>query len=88
MKDNLYGEWEYKGNKYTAYNSLGLKLKDPTTGEWVDAVEYRPLETWVCKETGEEEIRQSWNTMYVRERSDFLAKFKRCEVEIDETLPD
>lgn len=52
----------YKGNKYVIANDKA-KMKDPSSREWVDAVLYFPV--------------GSSGTTYVREKSDFEAKFKK-----------
>jgi hypothetical protein len=55
--DNIY---YYKGFEYRAIEEV--KMKDPVTREWVDAVQYRR--------------RADRENIYVRERKDFLEKFE------------
>ena len=55
---HLYEIYTYKGQRYRARQMV--RLKHPTTGEWVDAVAY-------TKEYSGE--------LYVREATDFRAKF-------------
>lgn len=52
----------YKGNKYVVSDAKA-KMKDSITREWVDAIVYFPI--------------GSSATTYVREKSDFEAKFKK-----------
>ena len=54
--------YEYKGKKYTVQREL--KMKDPTSRKWLDAVIYK---AW---HTGE---------FYCRDKQEFLQKFELCE---------
>ena len=54
----IVGTYIYKDKKYTVQREV--KMKDPTTRSWVDAIEYF---SWDTREH------------YVREKKDFLEKF-------------
>jgi hypothetical protein len=63
--------FDYKGEKYKVINEL--KMKHPTTREWVDAFLYTPIQRTLDLE--ELETPQ----LYVREKSEFLERFKKIK---------
>ena len=78
--ESILGKYKYKGKTYYAYGDGG-SVKNPVTGEWFPVVQYRPYYTWVCEETGESDTRENWDTLYLRERSDFINKFEKVPEE-------
>lgn len=75
--------YEYKGN---VYHTWGVtkdnleKVKDPTTGEWFDAVRYRPIRMLTDKE-GKEYFTHVYDEVYMREVKDFKKKFKKVKMD-------
>lgn len=61
MNTEIEGTHEYKGRKYKVQREV--KFKHPVTREWVVGVEYTPWD-----EPTEH---------YIREKNEFLAKFRR-----------
>jgi hypothetical protein len=55
--------YTYKGKNYEIFNEG--KMKNPQTREWVDCIIYMP--------------RERDTTLYVREKSEFLNRFKEVE---------
>lgn len=60
--------YEYKGNKYMVLDAENVKMKDPKTGHWIEAVVY-------CPDPGDEKLK-STERSYVRMKTDFEHKFK------------
>lgn len=65
MEMMLEGYYKYKGKLYLYVDTI--KMKHPATRQWVDAVVYRD-----CNDP-----RSGVEPKYVREKADFVKKFKR-----------
>jgi hypothetical protein len=84
---NFY--FEYKGELYYSDYLEDLELDEESDVEdeqytrkvkvgdgWEDAVTYYPVKVYVnSKDDGDIHYRRSWNTSYIRSRSDFESKF-------------
>lgn len=71
-KDKVYHCWGTKEDELA-------KVKNPTTGEWFQAVRYRPVISLTDSE-GKEYFTISYEENYYREVNDFVKKFKKTNM--------
>lgn len=76
----IYENKESK-NRYKILSDNAL-MKNPVSREWEECVIYVPYET--KGENGNVKVNSIENQVYVREKSDFLEKFKEVYISYDD----
>lgn len=76
----IYENKESK-NRYKILSDNAL-MHDQTTDSWITCIIYIPYETRV--EDGNIKVNSIENQVYVREKSDFLEKFKEVYISYDD----